>query len=340
MGENARQLQLTREWRLLRALEGASAGLSYVELAKALGTGVRTVYRDLATLKAAGFPIGRARAGLKSVWRIAKPVSLGVVFTPQELTALTFARNLVLSLHGSPFQGAMRQAFMKISAACDRDGLKVIDMVDKRVHAECRRMRPYTQKQVWFRMLVDAVIKQCTVRIRYFTKERAEESVREVDPYGMVLHEGAFYLVGFCHRRREVRTFLLDRISAVAGTGGTFPMPADFSVKDHFKQAWGLLKGAALVRVRIRFCREAAHVIREGRWHGTQRIENLPDGSVVLSVEVTGWEEIMRWVMSFGAQAEVLEPADLRKSVAAESAAMAAAHRRKVKGARGDSAGN
>lgn len=340
MGENTRQLQLAREWRLLRALEKSPAGLCYGELARALGTGVRTVYRDLATLKSAGFPIARARVGAKSVWRIANPVSLGVVFTPRELASLAFARNLVQSFHGSPFQDAMRSAFMKIAAACDRDGLKTIDLVDKRVYADLRRMRPYTQKQVWFRILVDAVVGQRTVKIKYFTRERGEESLRELDPYGMVLHEGAFYVVAFCHRRREVRTFLLDRISAVAVTGRTFSAPADFSVKDHFRQAWGLLKGAALVTVRVRFARGTARVIREGRWHDTQRLEEQSDGSVVLAVRVAGWEEIKRWVMSFGSQAEVIEPEELRKSVARESAVMAAAHRRKAKPVRGHSAGN
>jgi predicted DNA-binding transcriptional regulator YafY len=150
--------------------------------------------------------------------------------------------------------------------------------------------------------------------------EREAESLREVDPYGMVYHEGAFYLVAWCHWRRDVRTFLVDRIRAVTGTGRFFAAPEGFSVREHFRDAWGLIKTRALERVRIRFGRSAARVVVEGRWHSSQRLERETDGSVVLEVRVAGWAELRRWVLSFGGDAEVLEPADLRASVAAEAA--------------------
>ena len=326
-----RQAQLTREWRLLRELQRVPEGRSYVELARALGVAVRTVYRDLETLRGAGFGIVRAQVHAKAVWRLKGTGGPAIAFTPQELTALAMGRRMLLNLPGSPFDRTIQQAYHKIQAACDRDGVKVLEGTDKQLHADLRRARPYTGRQVWFQMLLNALTRRRTVKMRYFTLERDCETNRELDCYGMVFHEGAFYLVGYCHWRRDIRTFLLDRIRSVAETGKTFALPAGFSVREHFRQAWGILKGQALVTIRVRFAREVARVIHEGRWHETQRLEDQADGSVVLTVRVTGWEEMRRWLLGFGAAAEVLEPQDLRRSMADETAKLSVVYRREMK---------
>ena len=299
-----------------------------MELARSLGTAVRTVYRDLATLRGAGFPIARAHVHTKAVWRLNDGAAPAIAFTPRELTALAFARNMLLGLTGSPFDQAMREAWHKVQAACDREGVRVLEAADRRLHADLRRARPYTQRQVWFRMILDALARQRTVKLTYYTLERDSAGTREVDPYGLVFHEGAFYLVGYCHWRRDVRTFLLDRVRAVADAGKTFAVPPGFSAKEHFRQAWGLIRGRALVDVRVRFAPSVARIIREGRWHESQKIEGAADGSVIMSVRVAGWEEIKRWILGFGADAEVLEPEDLRRSMTDEAAKLAAVYGR------------
>lgn len=299
------------------------AGRSYVELAKALGAAVRTTYRDLTTLRRAGFPVVQARVHTKPVWRLEGATATPAVsFTPPELTALALARSVLVGLPGSPFDRAMHSAFHKIQAVCDREGVRVLETADRRLFADLRRARPYTEREVWFRVLLDAVARQRTVKLRYFTLEREAESERQVDPYGLVLHEGAFYLVGWCHWRRAVRTFLVDRVRAVSETGGTFTPPEGFSVREVFRKSWGLVRDRALVTVRVRFSAKLARVIREGRWHESQKLEEAPHGGVVLTVNVAGWEEIRRWLLGFGAGAEVLEPEELRQSLAGEADAL------------------
>ncbi|MEK7476705.1 MAG: WYL domain-containing transcriptional regulator [Candidatus Coatesbacteria bacterium] len=325
---------MARQWRIVRALEASPEGLGYRELGRILGAAQRTVYRDLGTLRSAGFPVARASAHGKPVWKLAPGSSStqgsssspgtgavpSLTFTRAELTALSLARQMLMAMPGGPFDAAARGAFHKIQAACDREGLRVLELADKRLYADLRRARPYTDRDVWFRELLEAIHRSETVRLKYWTMERETETLREADPYGMVYHEGAFYLVAWCHWRRDVRTFLVDRIRAVTGTGRFFTAPEGFSVREHFRDAWGLIKTRALERVRIRFARSAARIVAEGRWHASQRLEREADGSAVLEVRVAGWTELRRWVLSFGGDAEVLEPADLRASVAAEAA--------------------
>jgi predicted DNA-binding transcriptional regulator YafY len=312
---------------LLRELQRHPSGRHYKEIARDLGFSERTAYRDLHALKGAGWPVQSGpRAGF---WRLDEASVPGILFTPQELTALALARQMATGMPGSPFERPMESAFQKIKAACDRDGIRVLEASDRKIFASLRRSRPYTRGQVWFANILSAMQGQETIRMVYFTRERGEESKREVDPYGLVFHEGAFYLVGFCHQRKEIRTFLVDRIRVAQGTGKKFEMPADFSASGHFRNAWGILRGKILVKVRARFDRSVAQLVREGRWHQNQRLEDGPGGAVILSLEVAGWEEIKRWLLGFGSAVEVLEPAELRESMASEAGRMGKVYRKR-----------
>jgi proteasome accessory factor B len=68
--------------------------------------------------------------------------------------------------------------------------------------------------------------------------------------------------------------------------------------------------------VRLRFDASVAHRVREAVWHRSQRLTDLPDGGLELSVTVAGIVEIRPWILSWGDGVEVLAPAELREAVA------------------------
>ncbi len=312
---------------MVRALEANPEGLGWRDLARRLGSGMRTVFRDLQTLKGAGFAVERSFVRGRPVWRLAAASGGGALrFTPPELAALALARQMVGAQPGSPFDAAMRTAFAKLQSACDREGIRVIESTDRRLHADRKRGRPYGDSSVWFATILDALHRQRTLTLRYWTLERDAVTGREVDPWGIVLHEGAFYLVGWCHDRKASRTFLIDRIRSATMTGKVFDAPRDFSVQEHFKDAWGLIRDKALETATIRFTGAAARRVRESRWHPSQKIADGPNGATDLTVRVAGLDEIARWVLSWGGQAQVLSPPALREQVGALAGRIRAGH--------------
>ena len=76
------------------------------------------------------------------------------------------------------------------------------------------------------------------------------------------------------------------------------------------------------MRVKVKFLPEVARWIRETDYHETQVVTELPDGGIIFEATVNGIREIGRWLMGYGANAEVLEPASLRAIIAAESKKM------------------
>jgi predicted DNA-binding transcriptional regulator YafY len=73
--------------------------------------------------------------------------------------------------------------------------------------------------------------------------------------------------------------------------------------------------GEQVQRVRIKFRPEVRQYITETRWHSSQQIEALPDGSIILQVEVSEPREVGWWALQWGANAEALEPESLRREM-------------------------
>jgi len=72
------------------------------------------------------------------------------------------------------------------------------------------------------------------------------------------------------------------------------------------------------IDVKIWFPAGQSRYIKERKWSKTQKIEDQKDGSIILSMTTSGWWDVKRWVLSFGADAKVLEPEELRKEIVEE----------------------
>jgi predicted DNA-binding transcriptional regulator YafY len=84
--------------------------------------------------------------------------------------------------------------------------------------------------------LADAIQSQRRLALRYRSR-KDEELVREVDPYGLVFHYGHWYLGGYCHLRRDLRSFRLDRMLSVALLDTPFERPGGFNAADHLRES-------------------------------------------------------------------------------------------------------
>ena len=92
----------------------------------------------------------------------------------------------------------------------------------------------------------------------------------------------------------------------------------EFDLDAYLRQSLHLQRGQEQVTVRSRFSAYQARWVRERQYHPSQQIEELPDGGLILTAQVAGTEEVKRWLMGYGADVEVLEPAALREQIRQE----------------------
>jgi len=127
--------------------------------------------------------------------------------------------------------------------------------------------------------------------------------------------------VAFCHLRKEIRTFSLARMLSVKMLPDTFEIPASFDFHKLTGSHFGVHWSDDEFEVKIKFNKEVAGYLKERKWHPSQKIEENPDGSVILSLTVNHLLELKRWIMSWGSMAEVLEPKsfveDIEKTIGA-----------------------
>src|SRR5438093_7189461 len=167
-----------------------------------------------------------------------------------------------------------------------------------------------------------ALAEHRTLPTRYYSASRDNEDDRAIDPYHLTLHNGGLYLVGHCHLRKAVRIFAVERMRSVELTRSRFEVPASFDAEKYLAGAWGMLQGE-LVTVRVLFVRSLAPYIRERVWHPSQKLRDLPDGRVEMTLQVADTLEVRRWILGYGVEAEVVAPEALRQAVRTEAEALA-----------------
>jgi predicted DNA-binding transcriptional regulator YafY len=154
--------------------------------------------------------------------------------------------------------------------------------------------------------------------MRYSSHTSGQTLNRKVDPYRVYNLRGDWYLAAWDHLRGEVRDFALHRIRSVRVLDESYDIDAGFRFEEYMRDAFSIEKGARPEHVVIRFSPRQARWIRERQWHRTARIRERRDGACVLTMKVAGLDEVRRWVMQFGADAEVLGPRRLRQEIQRE----------------------
>ncbi|NTV46141.1 MAG: WYL domain-containing protein, partial [Chlorobiales bacterium] len=172
-----------------------------------------------------------------------------------------------------------------------------------------------------FRQIEQAIKDRLSVKMTYHAPSSGKVSTRNVRPYSLHYSNAAstWYLIGFCELRQDMRTFVVARISELEVGKIHFEIPEDFSIAEYLSKAFDLTYGEADHEVEIRFSPYQAQWIREHRWHPSQEIAEQEDGGLVLKMRVAALDAVRRWIMRYGAEAEVLKPEALRKIVKDEA---------------------
>ncbi|HSJ50882.1 MAG TPA: WYL domain-containing protein [Actinomycetota bacterium] len=153
------------------------------------------------------------------------------------------------------------------------------------------------------------------VRFTYRTS-RGTESERLVDAHGLVVRGGRWYLVGLDADRGEMRSFRLSRFASdVKDEGPGSEPPEGFRAADHVAPgpSGG---GEEAAPAGVAFSPEVAWWATSGVT-GAEIVRTREDGWVEIRVPRVPGESLAAWVISFGPDAEALEPAELRAEVVA-----------------------
>jgi len=313
-----RNAEVIRQWKILKAIE-AGHFTSTAKLAAAYGVTERTIRRDLEALQEAGFPLYDDRADGRKIWRLVEGYRQRLVqgFTLSELAALHFSKNMLSFLGGAPFGQDLESAFARIREALPAKSLPFLARIQDLFSARPDPWKDYSKKQDVIAALIDATLHQKQARIGYYSASSRRTKTYEVDPYRLVYYRGGLYLYARAHEYGEVRTFAVERVQKVEVLDQGFEMPADFNPAEYARSAFGIFGGQAET-VEMVFDSGMADYIRERSWHESQRLADLPDGGVRLTIDVAPSFDLKAWIKGFLPHVQVVRPASLRDEIARE----------------------
>lgn len=319
----ARGDQLARQWKIIQALFAATRGKSVIDLADELSCNWRTVYRDLEALQLAGFPVYTERLDGKACWLLLDTAknSTPIPFTLPELMALYFCSDVAKTFQGTIFSEPIESLFQKIKTTLPEDSTAFLENIRRTLTVSKKFVSQGNKTNEIMAQVNEAALSRTVVEIVYYTMSRKEQSQRRVNPYCIWYFKDAFYVIGYCHVRNDLRVFALDRIKELHLTDETFSMPESFDPEELMGSSFGIFKGAP-TKVLIRFDPAVAGYIEEKQWHESQKLLKNKDGSLTLEMVVAGVEEVKHWILTWGAKAEVVEPQSLRDDIIAESKAL------------------
>ena len=152
-----------------------------------------------------------------------------------------------------------------------------------------------------------------------YSRPGAEARRRVMTPCGLMFGR-ANYLVAAERDTGTIKTFRLDRMSAVKAEPGIATPPADFDLQIFAGQSFGIYQDA-IEDVVLMIVPDSADEARSWRWHPTQSIEDQPDGSVLVRFRASGMRELAWHLFTWGEQVRIVQPERLKTVMADELAA-------------------
>lgn len=285
--------------------------LTAAEISGTLDVSIRTVHRDVESLTAAGVPVEAVR-GPAGGYRLAGGYRTRLTgLTGDEAEAL-FAAGIPGPAAELGLGGELAAARLKLLAALPHELQERATRASRLFHLDTRG---------WFRAedtvphlpaLASAVWSGCRVRLRY--REGGRVVQRTVDPLGLVLKGGAWYLVA--HRAVGMRVYRVSRIASVRALDAELRRPPGFELR-RFWDEWSRDFEQRLARVEVTI---RLHADIRRFLPGEPAIDE--EGRTVVAFSHLG--DAYRELLRFGSQVEVLQPLELRERLAATGREVAA----------------
>lgn len=283
------------------------------ELAEHFEVTERTIYRDIAALGEAGVPVvGEAGVGYSLVKGYHLPP---VMFTAEEATAMFVGGELVKQFADASLSAPMASALLRIRSVLPRDRQDDLDRLARATAIMGSPRLPSGIDQRTLLPIQQAVVTRRVLRLTYRARAKSEDTVRDVEPLGVIYYGGAWYLVAWCRLREAFRHFKLERLRGLEVRSEQFRARPEFSLKEHLEKEIG---AGETIPARVWFTDEAMERVRREGFSGFVEARPARGGQEVDFLTFS-LEWLARWLLSFGAEAEALAPGELREAVQAEA---------------------
>lgn len=171
--------------------------------------------------------------------------------------------------------------------------------------------------------VLQAVQQSRTLQIEYQKVGTDATETRLIDPYHLVPRQNSLYLVGYCHLRKDYRTFKLRRMQSILCLDDTFTRDPNVSLVKILQSAWSIDQSGFEVDATLAFHPSAAGFVREDlESHQVMEEVITEGGEYVVRLRTHANHEFYRFLLQYGGNVRVLQPVELRRELALHASRM------------------
>jgi predicted DNA-binding transcriptional regulator YafY len=271
-----------------------------------------TVKRIIDDLRGYGAPIEFIREAGGYTYAAGSAFELpGLWFSPSELLALIAAHQLLTSAEPGLLADTLTPLRDKVERMLRVEHLGSGELM-RRVRFIRMAGRGVGRA---FEATASALAQRRRMSLLYRARKDDRESRRHVSPQRLTHYRDNWYLDAWCHTRRALRSFALERIADVRMLEQPARDISDADLDRHFAAAYGIFAGPARHEAVLHFSAERARWVAEEQWHPRQVGQWLTDGRYELRVPYGDPRELVMDILRHGEHVEVVAPEELRREV-------------------------
>ncbi|MEM0998378.1 MAG: YafY family protein [Bacteroidota bacterium] len=200
------------------------------EIAERFGVSLRTVYRDIRTLREAGVPVGEEEG--RGYFMVDGYQLPPVMFTREEAAALTAVEKALGYSTDRSLKAHFQSALLKIKAVLGHSTTDELEYLHSRIGIAHLGLPESDHLSTIQRAIIESQV----LRLVYRSGRKDEVTERNFHPYGLYFNALNWYVIGHCQLRDNLREFRLDRIQALSATGNQFAAATDFRIDQYLKE--------------------------------------------------------------------------------------------------------
>jgi len=278
------------------------------DLSQRFGVSLRTIYRDIRSLEAAGIPIlGEAGVGYSIMDGYRLPP---VMFTREEAGAFVAAEKLMLQFTDAGMGAYFKSAMDKIKAVLKGGEKDWVSTLEKGVWAVSGHQAFNKCISNVLPILFSSIASKQQVQLTYRSLNAETPQERFIEPVGVFYENNRWHLYAFCHLRKDYRQFRTDRIVSIKATQFSFS-------KSHSENAIPKKENSGCERTKVRIAvnKKVAPYMNDGKKYYGFQTEEEKGGEIEMTFMTYSMEGLARWYIMFGDAARIIEPESFREKV-------------------------
>jgi proteasome accessory factor C len=313
---------------LIQLLENRQFTASYHQLSRKLNVKLRTVKRYMEFLRQRGYQIKYQRKSGFSIIQSTRGAIKDLLKEDKEelLPAIALMRSMLQSVSKmNPGSGA-GDLLNQFCHLLEQHGIN-LDQIGNYISSTAQPMP--ARMLPTFRSVVKALLEKKKLLIHYKSNKDPKPQERCIHPYHLIENEGRWYCLAYCNKSRDRRMYALWRIEKAVVQDASFERPSELDAVQFWEeqsQVFGIwVNGERKVEIVLRMKGYAARLLEESSYRPKAMKVRRPSAdpeSVRVSFYASAFEDVVPWIMRWGAYCEVVSPPELRELVATQARRM------------------